>query len=300
MMTRALPALFVAMWCSGYITGSIGTKAGAEPLALTFWRFAIAAAVLALVALATRAPWPRSRAEWRNLVLVGLSLQAMFYSTVYLGLSMGVPAALSALIGGIAPLAVAATGVAVLGERLTRRQWAGSALGVAGVVLAVLDRLGQGRVGIGIAFTLLGIVGFTAGTLLQRRVGGEMDLRTGGAVQFGAAALAVLPVAVLHGGLALPATPAVLGSLAYLSLGNSVGATSLLFIMLRSRYAADATSLIYLAPPLTAIVGAVFLGQPLGPAAWVGLAIASAGVVLTQRRPAPAPRAPARELARAR
>ncbi len=199
---------------------------------------------------------------------------------------MGVPAALSALLGGIAPLAVAAAGVALLGERLTVRQWAGSALGVAGVVLAVLDRLGHARVGAGIAVTLLGVVGFTVGTLLQRRTGAAMDLRTGGAVQFTVAALAVLPVAVVHGGLALPATPGALGSLAYLSLGNSVGATSLLFLLLRSRYAADATSLLYLVPPITALVGAAFLRQPLGPASWLGLLVATTGVILTKRRPA--------------
>ena len=277
-----LPALFVTMWCGGYTAGSIATRT-IEPLALTFWRFAIAATVLILVALASRAPWPRSRVEWRNLALVGLSLQALFYSTGYLGMAMGVPAALSALLGGIAPLAIAAAGVVFLDERLTRRQWAGSALGVAGVVLAVLDRLGQARVGVGIAFTLLGVAGFTAGTLLQRRTGSAMDLRTGGAVQFSVAALAVLPVALLHGGLALPATPGALGSLAYLALGNSVGATSLLFLLLRSRYAADATSLLYLVPPLTALVGALLLGQPLGPASWAGLVIATAGVVLTKR-----------------
>ena len=302
-MTRALSVVFVAMWCGGYIAGSIGTET-AQPLALTFWRFAIAATVLTLAAVVTRAPWPRGVRQWRNLAFVGLSMQAMFFSTTYLGLAMGVPAALSALIGGLSPLAVAVSGVVVLKERLNRWQWAGSALGVTGVVLAVVDRLHEGRIGIGVAFTLLGIVGFTTGTLLQRKVGGGMDLRTGGAVQFGVAALAVLPVAALHGGLALPATPAVLGSLTYLSVGNSVGVTSLLFVMLRSRYAADATSLIYLAPPLTAVVGAVFLGQPLGAAAWLGLVIATVGVLLTKHRPAatvePVVRTPALTLTRVR
>jgi drug/metabolite transporter (DMT)-like permease len=278
--SSALPALFVVMWCGGYISGSIGTRT-APPLAFTFWRFVIAATVLAAVAVMTRAPWPRTVVEWRNLALTGLSLQALFYSTGYLGMSLGVPAGLSALLGGVAPLAVAAAGVVFLGERLTVRQWTGSLLGVAGVVLAVLDRLGQARLGVGIAFTLLGVVGFTTGTILQRRNGAAMDLRTGGAVQFGVAALAVLPLAALHGGLTLPGTPAVAGSLLYVSLGNSVGATSLLYLLLRRRNAAQATSLLYLVPPLTALIGAALLGQALGPATWVGLVVATAGVVLT-------------------
>jgi drug/metabolite transporter (DMT)-like permease len=279
----ALPVLFVLMWCGGYVFGSIGTK-HADPLAFTFWRFAVAATVLTTVAVATRAPWPRTAAAWRSLVLTGLSMQALFYSTGYLGMSLGVPAGLSALIGGLSPLAVAAAGSAFLDERLTRRQWTGSLLGVAGVVLAVLDRLGEGRIGVGVAFTLLGSVGFTAGTLLQRRHGAGMDLRTGGAVQFGVAALAVLPVALVHGGTGLPMTFPVLGPLAFVSLGNSVGATSLLFVLLRSQYAADATSLLYLVPPITALVGAAFLSQPLGAFTWAGLVIATAGVLLTKTR----------------
>src|SRR5687768_12385889 len=126
-----MPGLFVVMWCGGYVFGSFATRT-IPPFALAFWRFFIAAAVLTLVAVVTHAPWPKTWFAWRNLILVGLSLQAVFYSSNYLGMSMGVPAALSALIGGIAPLAIAVTAVALLGERLTARQWAGSVLGVAG------------------------------------------------------------------------------------------------------------------------------------------------------------------------
>jgi hypothetical protein len=47
---------FVILWTGGYITGPIGvTQTG--PLTITFWRFAVAATALALLAVLTRAPW---------------------------------------------------------------------------------------------------------------------------------------------------------------------------------------------------------------------------------------------------
>jgi len=45
-------------------------------------------------------------------------------------------------------------------------------------------------------------------------------------------------------------------------------------------------------PPLTGVIGATFLGQPLGAAAWAGLVLATLGVVLTKGRPAPRVDAP--------
>lgn len=274
-----LTALFISLWTSGFVVGSVGARS-APPLALTFWRFLLATAALAVLAVVTRAPWPRTAPEWRRLAVTGLLLQAVQFSGVYLGMGLGVPAGLSALIMGSAPLFVAAGGVALLGERLTRRQWLGSLIGLAGVALAVADRLGDGKLGAGLGLTAIGMLGMAGGTLYQRRHGTDMDLRSGGAIQLGVSALAVLPLAALHGGLTIPATTGSLGSLAWLALVNSVGAISLLFFLLRGESAHGVTDLLYLVPPITALVSAPLLGQSLGAGAWLGLAVAATGVVV--------------------
>ena len=46
-------------------------------------RFFIAGALMAVVALATRARWPRGRAEWQAMVLVGLLMFAGDYGLIY-------------------------------------------------------------------------------------------------------------------------------------------------------------------------------------------------------------------------
>ncbi|HEY3682744.1 MAG TPA: EamA family transporter [Streptosporangiaceae bacterium] len=282
----ATSGAFVALWTSGYIVGTFGTRA-MPPLALNFWRFTLAAALLALVAVATRAPWPRTPRAWAHLVVTGVLLQATQFGGVYIGLASGVPAALSSLIIGAAPLLVAVGATALLGERMSRRGWLGSALGLAGVALALAGNL-RGGGGAGIAATLVGMVGFAAGTLYQRKYGGAMDLRTGGAVQLGAGALATLPLALLvpiggRTGIAVPVSLASVWPLAWMVAANSIGAITLLFVLVRRRGAAAGTGLLYLVPPLTAVVGAPLLHQPLGPLVWAGLAVAMAGVVLAQR-----------------
>ena len=93
-------------------------------------RFTIAAVALAGIALAVRAPWPHTWAGWRDTVVAGLLLQGVSFAGTYLGLALGLPAGLAALILGLSPLTVALAGGPLLGERLAGRQWLGSALGI--------------------------------------------------------------------------------------------------------------------------------------------------------------------------
>lgn len=305
-VAAATSGAFLVLWTSGYIVGTFGAQA-VPPLALNFWRFTAAAGLLALVAGVTRAPWPRTPRAWAHLAVTGVLLQAVQFGGVYIGIASGVSAAMSSLVIGMAPVVVAAGATVLLGERLSRRGWFGSALGIAGVALALGGDVRAGG-GAGLLATFTGMAGFAAGTLYQRRFAdkdgratarrlrgaggatgvGGMDLRTGGAVQLAAGALAILPLALLvpvhgHTGLAVPLTTAALWPLAWMAVVNSIGGITLLFVLVRRRGAAGGTGLLYLVPPLTAVAGAPILHQPLGLFGWAGLVVATAGVLLTQR-----------------
>ena len=199
----------------------------------------------------------------------------------------GVPAGVPALLAGTSPLIVAVVAAVVLGEQLEPRQWAGSLLGVAGVVLAVIDELGGGGSLIGFLFALLGLAGLVGGTLVQRRHGGQVDLRAANAIQLGAAAVVLTPVAALTQGFSL-GTGAI-APLAWLAVGLSIGAVLLFFWILRREKSGEATSFLYLVPSITAIVAVPVLGQPLGIGAVVGLVLALLGVRLVSSTPAPKP-----------
>jgi drug/metabolite transporter (DMT)-like permease len=115
-----------------------------------------------------------------------------------------------------------------------------------------------------------------------------MDLRTGTAVQLLAGAVAVLPVAlVTEHGLPLPATGSGFAAFVWIVVMNSIAGAVLLFVLLRRGTGAGVSGLLYLVPPVTAVLAVPVLGQPLEPLTVVGMAITLAGVVLVNRRGRP-------------
>jgi drug/metabolite transporter (DMT)-like permease len=302
--------VFVLLWSSGYLAGAIATRS-APPFSLTVWRFLVAALLLAGIAVVTRAPWPRGRRAWRDLVITGVLLQGVQFGAGYGALALGVPAGLGALVLCLAPALVAVLSGPVLGERLGRVGWWGSALALAGALVAGVHHLvTAGGSPAGIGLLLLGLAGFAGGTLYQKRAGASMDLRTGTAVQLLAGVVAVLPVALLtEHGLPLPSTGSGFAALAWIVVMNSIAGAILLFVLLRRGTGAGVSGLLYLVPPATAVLAVPVLGQPLEVATVVGLVLTLVGVVVvncaatprqstTPRSPEPSTPAAAREAAR--
>ena len=56
------PALFVVLWSTGFIAAKYGLPY-APPFTFLLYRFVLVAVLMAAVALATRAPWPRTRVD---------------------------------------------------------------------------------------------------------------------------------------------------------------------------------------------------------------------------------------------
>jgi drug/metabolite transporter (DMT)-like permease len=287
-LQRAGAPAFVLVWSSGFLVGAIAVRS-AQPFALTVWRFLIAAVLLGGIAVVTRAPWPRTRKAWRDLVITGVLLQGVQFAGAYGALALGVPAGLGALVLCLSPALVAVLSGPVLGERLGRAGWWGSALALTGTLAAGVHHLvAAGGSPAGIALLMLGLAGFAAGTLYQKREGGSMDLRTGTTVQLLAGAVVVLPVALLtEHGLPLPSTGSGFAALAWIVVMNSTAGAILLFVLLRRGTGAGVSGLLYLVPPVTAVLAVPVLGQPLELATVLGLTLTLIGVVLVNRASRP-------------
>ena len=72
--------------------------------------------------------------------------------------------------------------------------------------------------------------------------------------------------------------------LIWLVLVLSVAASNLYYILLRRGEAARVSSLFYLTPPTTVVLGYLSFGEAFGPAALAGFAISGLGVFLVTRR----------------
>ncbi len=278
------PTVFIVLWSSGYVAGKVGLPY-AGPFTLIFLRFSVAALVLFAVALVSRAPWPTRWQDWLHIATVGVLIQALQFSGLYTGLSMGVSAGVSAVIVGLMPIFTALGAVVFLGETVNRRQMAGLALGLAGVGLVVAHkiRLDTGSLD-GYLAVCLALAGITAGTLYQKRFCAAMDLRTGGCIQLTVASLIVGLIGYAKESLAVHWTPALIGSSLWLSLVNSIGAISVLFLMVRRGEASRVASLFYLIPAVTAAMGFLVLGETLAPLQLLGFAVSASGVYLTTRK----------------
>ena len=280
-----LPALFVVLWSTGFIGARLGLP-HAGPLTFLSLRYLLAAALLTAVAFAARAPWPRDPADIRRYALAGLLVHGIYLGGVFVGISVGVEAGLSALIVSVQPLLVAALAGVLFGERVSPRQWVGLVLGLVGVSLVLAQKLGHGVGAAWGAFAcVVALAGITAGTLYQKRHGAGMDLRTGSAIQFMACAAATAPLALIYENARVDWTAEFVIALLWLVLVLSLGAVTLLYMLIRRDAAASVSSLFFLTPPCTALIAWPLFGETLGPTALAGMALTLVGVALATLKP---------------
>ncbi len=277
---RVAPALFVALWSTGFI-GAKYALPDAPPFTLLLLRCVLAALLLTGVGLLRRSAWPRGPRGWLHAAVAGLLIHAGYLSGVFLAIHYQLPAGVTSLVVGLQPPLTALLAAPLLGERLTARQWLGLALGFAGVVLVVGWRGGSFGVPALLA-VLFALACTTLGGLYQRRFGGDMPLITGTAVQYAASAVALLPLALGESGGVHWSLQFVL-ALTWLVLGLSVGAVLILLWLLRRAPASQVTSLMYLVPPLTALEAYALFGERLGWAGVLGMVLAVVGVSFSAR-----------------
>lgn len=280
---RLAPPLFVVLWSSGFI-GALYGLPYAEPLTLLGYRFALVAAIMLLLALALRAPWPTDWRGYAHIAIVGLLIHGVYLGCVFIALDRGVSAGVAALIVGMQPLVTATAVALLLRERVSVRQWLGSLLGFTGLMLVVGRQVSlSGSTAFDVGLCVIALGGITAGTLYQKRFCGAMDLRTGSFIQYLAAGVLVLLGALWLESMEVQWTAQFVFALVWLALVLSIGAVLLLYVLIRRGTAVRVTSLFYLVPPTTAAMAWVLFGETLGPLALAGMVIAVAGVAMVNR-----------------
>jgi drug/metabolite transporter (DMT)-like permease len=213
-------------------------------------------------------------------------VHAGYLAGVFCAIHQGVSAGVIALIAGLQPVLTAAAASPLLGEQVSGRQWFGFALGLIGVALVVSGKLALGAGSLfGYALALVALLCITAGTLYQKRFCSGMDLRTGAVVQFAASAALMLVLAPLLETMQIRWSREFIFALAWLVCVLSLGAITLLFMLIRRGAASRVSSLFYLVPPVTALMAYIAFDERLSPSGAAGMVVTVTGVALVLRRP---------------
>ena len=283
------PYLALIAVCFFWGTTYLGIRMSLEtfpPLVLVTVRYLLSGSIMLLFARARGLYLPRGRelaaACASGFLTLGIGNGALVFAEVL------VPSGIASLIISISPFwMVAAEALLPGGERLHSPTLGGMAVGLAGAALLFTpdpDTHGINRALLtGFLILQVGMVGWSFGSIYQRRKAGKAHPVVAGGVQQLAAALILLPLSLLIRQPSLHWSVRGVSALGYLVVfGSLVGSSAYVYAMDRLPVA-----IVSIYPYANAVV-AVFLGwlfyrEPFGPRELVAMAIIFAGVAMVKK-----------------
>ena len=283
MTFASIAALFIFFWASGFVAAKYGLPY-AEPFTLMAARFVVGAAILVPACFVLKATWPKTLRDTTHILIAGFGVQTVYLIGVYYGIWFGISTGVTALVVGLQPLLTGVLAGFVLKEKVTPRNWVGLGLGFIGLGLVVWDRVLTPTDALwGLAMLLMGLAGITLGTLYQKKYCGPFDVRAGVALQNVMSCIVMLVLAVIFESMIIDWTGEFVFAVLWSAIGLSVFAICLYYWLVQRGAAARITSLIYLSPPTTAVMGWAMFGEILSWQAIAGMAVAMTGVALAVR-----------------
>jgi drug/metabolite transporter (DMT)-like permease len=283
-VVTAAPWIFIVIWSSGFVVAKYAFPSG-DALYFLAIRLILATVILFLLTIALRQPLRLSRSEIYSSLAIGSSLHGFYLAGVWYAIELGAPAGLSSVITSIQPVLVSLLAVRILMEPLTYRQIAGLVLGLAGVFLVVLPKLSKadGFTAESVGFLVMGLLGSTVATLLQKKIGHSIPLMMGTTYQFGIAAIILLIFSLATGRTYFELTATAVWAMLWAVLVTSIAAVLLLLWLLNHGSAAKVSSLLYLVPPMAVLQAFVLFGEKVNAQAVLGIVMTALGVALVLR-----------------
>lgn len=283
-VVTAAPWIFIVIWSSGFVVAKYAFPSG-DALYFLAIRLILATVILFLLTIALRQPLRLSRSEIYSSLAIGISLHGFYLAGVWYAIELGAPAGLSSVITSIQPVLVSLLAVRILMEPLTFRQIAGLVLGLAGVFLVVLPKLSKadGFTAESVGFLVMGLLGSTVATLLQKKIGHSIPLMMGTTYQFGIAAIILLIFSLATGRTYFELTATAVWAMLWAVLVTSIAAVLLLLWLLNHGSAAKVSSLLYLVPPMAVLQAFVLFGEKVNAQAVLGIVMTALGVALVLR-----------------
>jgi drug/metabolite transporter (DMT)-like permease len=260
------------------------------PFPLTFWRGVAAALALGLF-IAWRGKPPRIRL--RDVLVLGTTNG--WLSSALMAFALGrIDTAPAALVAASMPLILSVfSHLLIPGERMTPRGVIGVVLGFLGIALVLGPGVLASSSGSALGFLAMLAVatGYATGTTYGRLTRPPDPAGTALGQQVVSIVMSAILAFATGQGIAPPATPIAIGSIA--ALGTVATALPMvLYWRLLGRAPASVAGFVdYLIPLWATILAVTVLGETLQPTALAGGALVLAGIAIATRKPKPAPAA---------
>ncbi len=296
-LIRAMPAVFVLIWSTGFIVAKYGLPY-APPLTFLTIRYVLSLVCFLVWIAIARVAWPRSRSQWLHLGMTGMLMHAGYLGGVWVAIKYGMGSGLAALVVGLQPVLTAlwvswiASGDTNRndenGPRVTSRQWLGLTLGLGGLLLVVSRKFGIGHevTALTLGAAVIALLSITAGTLYQKRFVKPTDVRTANFIQLAAAMLVTLPLTFFESQ-AITWNHHFVGALAWSVLALTLGGSSLMYLLIQRGAVTAVASLLYLVPPTTALMAWALFDESITLSTLIGTALTALGVFLVVRAAKP-------------
>lgn len=283
-----MPAVFVLIWSTGFIVAKFGLPF-APPLTFLTIRYALSIACFLVWIVLSRAIWPSDKTQWWHLAVTGVLMHGGYLGGVWVAVKGGMGSGLVALMVGFQPI-LTALWLSAHGSTasenpkqsvVSKRQWAGLLLGLAGLLLVVARKFGATNEVTALTFVaaVFALISITVGTLYQKQHVKTTDVRTANVIQLGAALVVTLPFAMFETE-AIAWNASFVGAMAWAVLALTLGGSSLMFMLIQRGAATTVTSLLYLVPPTTALMAWLLFDEAITVVTVLGIVLTAIGVSL--------------------
>jgi drug/metabolite transporter (DMT)-like permease len=278
-----LPFFFIFLYGSGFIFTQYGLD-NSSPMVFLGIRFFVAFWILLIIAYILKVPIPKSKKEFFQIAFAGSLTVGTFSIGVFLSISYGVSGALNALIIALQPIVVTFLAQRFLDEEINKRVYLGLIIGFIGVSFVVVSKLDTSFDSIvGIFCSVIALLGLSFGSLYQKKYCTDMNLYSGGAIQTLSSTILVIPFLFFEE-IHITWNGEFIIALFYMAVGVSIGALSLLYIMIKNGEVSKVSSIFYLVPVSAAIVSYFLLGDKIEFSEIIGIITIIIGIILINKR----------------
>jgi len=277
-------ALAAALWGTSFPVISLGIKAGLDPRVFIFLRFAIAAPLLLVIAIAlgrSVTPLLKSRAIW----VIGL-LNAIGFLCQFIG-QQYTEASVAAILVNLSVVLAAVGGVVFLGEKIGVYKVIGVVLALGGsAMIATNGDLASvaGGEAVGDALYLVAALSWGGYILYSKKKTDETqwDPLAAAACIVAVTAILVLPPALTAGAVPHLSADSVM-AVAYTAVMNTVVPFALYQQGLKYLSASSSAVMLILEILVAVLISVIFLDETLTAVGWGGALAVSASIILVSR-----------------